>query len=412
MKRRHFLQTLGAFGLIAGSAFAARKYWPEQGFVNACLAPLPDALSQHPLMQSVWAGLDTAQVWDSHVHLIGVGDSNSGTWFNPAMNSPWHPLLKIQKSFYMNAGCVNEAPGQLDASYVARLLSLADGMKPGFKAMLFAFDWFHDENGKLDRSRSMFYVPNHYAAEVARHHPDNFEWVASIHPYRADCEEALQDAKAGGALAIKWLPSAMGIDPLSKRCDRFYEALATVDLPIISHAGRELAVQGGNQDFGNPLRLRRPMDHGLRVVLAHCASDGDDQDIDHGKNGPRVKSFDLFARMMNETRYTTKLYADISALTQLNRAWALKSVLQHNDWHARLLNGSDYPLPGVMPLFSVTNMTKMGSLDPAAVPFLQGIRSYNPLLFDFALKRLLRFGQFQFPSSVFETRRFFQRKIA
>jgi mannonate dehydratase len=411
MNRRRFLGTMAALSLT-GSAVGGWKYWPEQGLTNPCLANLPSAVAQHPLMQPVWAGLDPVQVWDCHVHLVGGGDANNGAWFSPTMDSLWHPLLRLQKLFYMNAGCVHEAPGQLDQSYVARMLNLVEGMRPGFKAMLFAFDWFHDENGQPDRNRSIFHIPNRYAAQVAHSHPDSFEWVASIHPYRADCVETLQIAVRDGARAIKWLPSAMGIDPLSPRCDRFYEALAVVDVPIISHAGRELAVQGGNQDFGNPLRLRRAMDHGVRVVIAHCASDGDDQDIDQGSNGPRVKSYELFARLMDEPRYATKVHADISALTQFNRAWALKAVLQRDDWHPRLLNGSDYPLPGVMPLFSATDMASMGLLDSAAVPLLQEVRAHNPLLFDFALKRLLRLGQHQFPASVFETRRFFERKPA
>lgn len=411
MNRRQFLGALGAFGL-AGSAVGGWKYWPEQGWSNPCLADLPESVAQHPLMQAVWAGLDARQVWDCHVHLVGGGESGNGAWFSPSMDSLWHPLLRLQKSFYMDAGCVHQAPGQLDVSYVARMLHLVEGMRPGFKAMLLAFDWFHDENGQPDRNRSVFHIPNRYAAEVAHSHPDAFEWVASIHPYRADCVDALQAAVQGGARAVKWLPSAMGIDPLSPRCDPFYEVLAAADLPIISHAGRELAVQGGDQDFGNPLRLRRAMDHGVRVVVAHCASDGDDQDTDLGANGPRVRSFELFARLMDEPRYATKLYADISALTQLNRSWALKAVLQRADWHPRLLNGSDYPLPGVMPLFSATDMANMGLLDPDAVPLLQEIRAHNPLLFDFALKRLLRSGQHRFPASVFETRRFFERKPA
>jgi len=411
MNRRQFLGALGAFGL-AGSAVGGWKYWPEQGWSNPCLADLPESVVQHPLMQAVWAGLDARQVWDCHVHLVGGGESGNGAWFSPSMDSLWHPLLRLQKSFYMDAGCVHEAPGQLDQSYVARMLHLVEGMRPGFKAMLLAFDWFHDENGQPDRNRSIFHIPNRYAAEVAHSHPAAFEWVASIHPYRADCVDALQEAVQGGARAVKWLPSAMGIDPLSPLCDRFYEALAAADIPIISHAGRELAVQGGDQDFGNPLRLRRAMDHGVRVVVAHCASDGDDQDTDLGANGPRVRSFELFARLMDEPRYATKLYADISALTQLNRSWALKAVLQRADWHPRLLNGSDYPLPGVMPLFSATDMANMGLLDPDAVPLLQEIRAHNPLLFDFALKRLLRSGQHRFPASVFETRRFFERKPA
>jgi mannonate dehydratase len=411
VKRRQFLRAMGVFGLAGGGA-GGWKYWPEQGFTNPCLASLPQAVAHHPLLQSAWEGLDPAQVWDCHVHLVGGGDSGSGAWFSPAMDSLWHPFLRLQKLFYMNAGCVHEAPGQLDQSYVARMLNLVDGMRPGFKAMLFAFDWNHDENGQPDRAHSIFHIPNAYAAQVAQRHPDAFEWVASIHPYREDCVEALQAAIRDGARAIKWLPPAMGIDPLSPRCDRFYAALAAADLPIISHAGREIAVQGGNQDFGNPLRLRRAMDHGVRVVLAHCASDGDDQDTDRGPNGPRVKSFELFARLMDEAPYHDRLYADISALTQFNRAWALKDVLQRDDWHPRLLNGSDYPLPGVMPLFSASDMADMGLLEPAAVPLLQEIRSHNPLLFDFALKRLLRQGQHRFPASVFETRRFFERKSA
>ncbi|TCV89570.1 amidohydrolase family protein [Sulfurirhabdus autotrophica] len=411
MNRRNFMRSLGAFGFVAGSS-AGWKFWPEQGLINPCLANLPGSVANHPLMQSVWSGLDSMQVWDCHVHLVGGGDSNNGVWFSPAMDSLWHPILKLQKLFYMNAGCVHDTPGHLDQSYVDRMLNLVEGMRPGFKAMLFAFDWFHDEAGRPDRNRSIFHIPDHYAAQVAHSHPETFEWVASIHPYRTDCVAAVQAAVRDGAKAIKWLPSAMGIDPLSPRCDRFYEALAAVDMPIISHAGRELAVQGGNQDFGNPLRLRRAMDHGVRVVIAHCASDGDDQDIDQGANGPRVKSYDLFARMMDESRYAEKLYADISALTQLNRVWALKAVLQRDDWHSRLLNGSDYPLPGVMPLFSATDLANMGLLDSASVPFLQEVRLHNPLLFDFALKRLVSLGKRQFPSNVFETRRFFERKLA
>lgn len=409
MNRRQFVRLLGVSGLFS-AGLGGWKYWPEQGLTNPCLGKLPESLAQHPLVQSIWAGLDPTQVWDCHVHLVGSGDSGSGAWISPAMDDPRHPILQMQKAFYTNAGCVREAPGQLDHSYVTRLLDLVGGMRPGFKAMLFAFDWFHDENGQPDHDRSIFYIPNQYAAQVTRHHPDAFGWVASIHPYRADCVDALQAVIREGALAVKWLPSAMGIDPLSPKCDRFYEALATADMPIISHAGRELAVPGGNQDLGNPLRLRRAMDHGVRVVIAHCASDGDDQDIDRGTNGPRLRSYDLFARLMDEPRYTNKLHGDISALTQLNRVWALTDILRRSDWHPRLLNGSDYPLPGVMPLFSATDLTNRELLDAPHVPVLQEVRAHNPLLFDFALKRLLRMGPHRFPSSVFETSRFFERK--
>lgn len=410
MNRRQFLKTLPAVGVgIVGVAGA--RYWPEQGFINQCLGGLPNAVLQNPLMAKVWDGVDPTQVWDCHTHLVGSGDSGSNAWYSPDMDNLWHPLLRAQKWFYMNAACVDETPGRMDASYVEHLHALLQGMRPGCKAMLLAFDWRHDANGRPDRAHSIFHIPNAYAAEVARRYPNRFEWAASIHPYRPDCVDALQQAVGDGARAIKWLPSAMGIDPASSRCDRFYDAVAAADLPIISHAGRELAVQGGDQNDGNPLKLRRAMDHGVRVVVAHCASDGHDIDFDRGPDGPRVKSFDLFARMMDEPQYETRLYGDISALTQFNRAWALKTTMQRGEWHSRLLNGSDYPLPGVMPLFSASDMADMGLLDAAAVPWLKEVRAHNPLLFDFALKRLLRLDGRSFPASVFETASFFSSKM-
>lgn len=414
MQRRQFLRTLPAVGLAAVGA-GTWQNWPRPGLTNPCLAELPEQLAQHPLLRAVWDGLDATQVWDCHVHLVGAGDSGSEAdenkpWFSPEMDSFWHPILKLQKLFYLNAGCVHETPGQMDASYIDRMLNLIAGMKPGFKAMLFAFDWNHDESGQPRKEHSIFFIPNAYAAMVAHQHPESFEWVASVHPYRKDAADALQQAAEQGARAIKWLPSAMGIDPLSARCDRFYQAAADLKLPIISHAGRELAVQGGTQDFGNPLRLRRALDHGVRVVIAHCASDGDDQDTDQGADGPRVKSYELFARMMDESQYGPLLYADISALTQRNRAWALKSVMARRDWHSRLLNGSDYPLPGIMPLFEPADMADQGLLQPEAVSLLEQVRGHNPLLFDFACKRMLRLNGQGFPAGVFETRRFFDRE--
>ena len=116
---------------------------------------------------------------------------------------------------------------------------------------------------------------------------------------------------------------------------------------------------------------------------------------------------------MDEPRYVGRLFGDISAMTQLNRVGpSLLKTIERTDWHARLLNGSDYPLPGVMPLFSVDYMAEQGYIERSAAPVLSEIRKHNPLLFDFLLKRLLRAGDKRFAISVFETRKFFERKTA
>ncbi len=361
-------------------------------------------------MRAAWEGLDPAQVWDAHAHLVGTGDSGGGVAVNPKMNSLLNPTEYARRLFFLNAGCSHDAPGGVDRAYIERMRNLVDGLRPGAKLVLFAFDRAHGERGEVLAERTGFYVPDAYARDTARAHPEAFEWAASIHPYRADCVEALERAKATGARAVKWLPAAMGMDPGSPLCDRFYASAARLKLPLISHAGLERAVMGTDiQDYGNPLRLRRALDAGVRVVVAHCASMGQDRDLDQGADGTLVDSFELFARLMDEPRYAKLLVGDLSALTQVNRAGpTLARVMQRADWHARLLNGSDYPLPGLMPIFSVEFIVSLGLLEAAAAPVLTEIRQHNPLLFDFVLKRSLRLKGKALPRSVFETRRFFE----
>ena len=286
---------------------------------------------------------------------------------------------------------------------------MQDGKNRGVKLLLFAFERAHDERGEPDLARTTFHVPDTYARDVARAHPQYFEWAASIHPYAGDCLARLERAKAEGARAVKWLPSAMGIDPASPRCDRFYESMTKANLALISHAGLERAVLGREaHDFGNPLRLRRALEAGVRVVVAHCASMGEDRDLDKGPNGPYTDSFSLFTRIFQ--KYEKNCYGDISAMTQVNRAGpALARVVEEQSWHARLLNGSDYPLPGVMPIFSVDYLVSLGLLAAPAAPVLREIRQHNPLLFDFVLKRALRSNGKALAASVFETRMFFMR---
>ncbi|MBC7756741.1 MAG: amidohydrolase family protein [Bdellovibrio sp.] len=411
MNRRQFL--LGASALTASSiAIASSKFWPETGFNNPCLSGLPSDLSNHPLMRQIWAGIDVAQVWDCHVHLVGTGDNKQhdkalSPWFNPNMDSIWHPILKTQKHFYMNGGCVIN--GDIDNSYVARLAQITSEMPIGFKSMLFAFDWFRDAKGRAVKEHSIFYIANEYAAKIASEHSQLFKWVCSIHPYRPDAVDALEAAKAQGARAIKWLPSGMGIDPANPKCDAFYKKAAALNIPIISHTGAESAVQGGEQAHGNPLRMRRALDNGERVVLAHCASEGYDLDTDNGNK--RVKSIDLFTRIMESPDYKTLAFGEISALKLINHAAAIKPILLRTDWHERLLNGSDYPLPGIFPLINTTQLAKMDLLKLEYMPFLQQVKAYNPLMFDFAVKRLIEVDGVIFAKSIFETRKFFDNAI-
>ncbi len=408
--RRRLLAGGLGLGALAAAGWGAASFGAAW-LMNPCRATLPPGLADHDLVLAAWEGLDPAMVWDCHVHLAGTGDSDSGITMSESMLSPLNPIEYVQRLFYLNAGCAHDAPGEVDESYVARLENLMDAMPAGVKLMLFAFDRAHDEDGRPRPDLTAFSVPDAYARRVAAAVPHRFEWVCSIHPYRPDCVEALEAAVAGGARAIKWLPPAMGIDPASPACDRFYDAAARLDIPLITHVGEEKAVHGaGRPEWGNPLRLRRAMERGVRVVMAHCASIGEDVDLDRGEDGPRVPSFELFARLMGESAFDGRLFADISAVTLINRDLSvIRSIVEREHWHPRLLFGTDYPLPGILPLISPAQLAAEGMLPDEAVSVLNAIQEHNPILFDFVLKRHLVSRGARFAPAVFETRRFFDR---
>ena len=400
MRRRDFVFAAGALSL------SGCRLWPDQGVWNPCLgAELPEHLAEHELVRSSLDGLEASQLWDGHVHLIGSGDSGSGLWVNPHMRSLLHPVQFAQFRFYLNAGCAD--PDQIDTSYVHQLQALHKQLPQGARLLLLAFDYTYDEQGQQRPGPSAFHTPNDYAADVAQRHPDQFEWIASIHPYREDCVEILNEAAAAGARAVKWLPPAMGIKPDSALCDRFYEAMRKHDMPLLVHAGEEKAVHGANEhSFGNPLLLRRPLERGVRVIVAHCASLGNSEDLDN--NNKAVTNFALFTRLMEEKAFEDLLFGEISAMTQANRLGTpLETIISREDWQHRLINGSDYPLPAVMPLFSMNKMVKHGYIDSKQAAVLSDIRRHNALLFDLVLKRQMQFNGRRLRDIVFASKRVF-----
>jgi uncharacterized protein len=381
----------------------------RDGLLNKCLGEMPAPLRDDERVRGVWRGLDAAKVWDTHIHVFGDGDSGSGLWFNPRMSQLWHAQEYLRRKIYINAACIEDRPGRIDLSFMAHLLAQSQAMAPGFKAMLFAFDWARDEAGAPMREVSTYYASDEHIGGLAARHPAHFEWVASVHPYDPRALDRLDAVVARGARAIKWLPTAQNIDPASPRCDRFYAKLATLSLPLITHAGDEQAVVGFGEHLGNPLRLRRPLDAGVRVVVAHCASLGHGEEIEAKGTGGKPSNFDLFVRMMDMPQYRGVLFGDVSAVVQANRVDVIPTLLSRRDWQPRLLNGSDYPLPGVVPLIDLRKLVTRELLGSDMVEPLLQLRHHNVLLFDFVLKRSLALKGQRFANAVFETAPFFAR---
>ena len=361
------------------------------------------------LLARCLAGLDASQLWDMHCHLLGNGDSGSGCWLHPSLSGGWNLLERARKRVILDAACVDSGAPSIDHAFVQRLLALVAGFPGGARFLLLAFDQTHDDQGRPDRERTTLFVPNAYAQSLAQSHPDRLVWAASIHPYREDALQALQAAQAAGARAVKWLPSAMNIDLRDARSRRFAALSGRLNLPLIVHCGEEKAVPGaGRDELANPLHVRSLLEQGARVVVAHCASLGEALDVDQA-SAPVAHAFDLFARLMNEREFEGRLFGDISAVFQSNRRPAVwQQLLRSPHWHARLLHGSDHPLPGLKPLVRLSKLHAAGLVAEADRAPLETLRDHNPLLFDLALKRCLRLGSQQLAASVFETRSHFR----
>ena len=76
------------------------------------------------------------------------------------MESVLNPGLYARRLFFLNGGCVNDASGSVDRAYVERMRNLVDGLRPGVKLLLLAFERAHDEQGRPNLDGTSFYVPD------------------------------------------------------------------------------------------------------------------------------------------------------------------------------------------------------------------------------------------------------------
>jgi mannonate dehydratase len=407
LTRRRLLAACGLAGLAAGAARFVLPRWWRVGPPR----PLDDGTAAW--VDARLARLDRARIVDAHVHAVGLGPE-SGCWVNPEWNDHGHPIKRFQFEIYLAACGIEPGPGA-DAAYVERLVELHRLGNPAGRLLLLPFDWYHAPDGARVEELSAFHVPNEYVLSLAEAHPETFVAAASVHPYRVDAVDRLEAALARGARAVKWLPAAQGIDPAAEQCDPFYERLAESGRPLIVHCGEERSMAvGDREELGNPLRLRRALDHGVTVIVAHCAGRGEALDLDEPEGARTSRpAYRLFRRMLEEERYASTLFGDVSAMPFVHRANdSLAELLADPALAARLVYGSDYPLPGVDVLTMPWVLERRGFLAEDDVDPLERVWDANPLLFALVLTACLHApdpsgGEHVLPPSVFHTDRLF-----
>jgi hypothetical protein len=285
----------------------------------------------------LWAGLPARPyrsvepippgIVDMHCHIAGIGAGGSGCFVSSELRHNFRFRIYLRSFGVSEEQLLSRGDG-LVGDRISESLARSKFVS---RAVLLALDGVVDSDGRLDTNRTEVYVPNEFvAATVARH--TNLLFGASVNPYRRDALQRLAWAKAHGAVLVKWIPPIMEINPADPKLIPFYKEMVRLKLPLLSHTGKEKSFSHAAEEFGDPDKLRLPLSLGVTVVAAHIAS----AERYQGERGP-----DRLARMMGEY---PNLYADISALTQINRLGRLKEALTRPEFAGRLVYGTDYPL--------------------------------------------------------------------
>jgi predicted TIM-barrel fold metal-dependent hydrolase len=268
-----------------------------------------------------------AGIVDMHCHIAGLGAGGSGCWVSPRLRNNWRFSIYLH-SFGVSKKELLAQGDNLVGDRISESLAHSHFVS---QVVLLALDGVVDSVGNLDTNRTEVFVPDEFVAGVCARHT-NCLFGASVNPYRPDALARLDWAKAHGAVLVKWIPPIMEINPDDPKLIPFYQKMAALNLPLLSHTGREKSFSRAAEEFGDPEKLRLPLSLGVPVVAAHIAS----SEKYHGERGP-----DRLARLMREYPH---LYTDISALTQLNKPGCLREALTKPEFSGRLVYGTDFPL--------------------------------------------------------------------
>jgi hypothetical protein len=268
-------------------------------------------------------GTTTLGPIDVHVHLSKNGRGGFGGW----SRRRWvmQPFLKAAaRDIGLRCGF---GGARFDELYLKQLLHWLDDSSLS-AAVLLAYDWVRDERGTVRKDLSDLYVSNNAVFAAARYSPKLLPGV-SIHPARPDALDELERAAERGAVLLKLLPCVQNVDCNLPRYSKFWTRLAELRMPLLAHTGGEFCVRCCRNDLKSPRCLRLPLECGVSVIAAHCATRALPWDGDH------------FSEFIEMRRQHPNLYGDLSPLSHITHLASLERLRREPE---RLLHGTDYPV--------------------------------------------------------------------
>ena len=249
---------------------------------------------------------------------------------------------------------------ELDRAYRQATLSHLRGSAGVDRVVALAFDEYHTDAGvalgpaeRRGALGSDLYVSNTFVHGLCLQEPNHFLFGASIHPYRRlgshNAVAMLDEAAAAGAVLVKWLPLTQNIRADDERTVAFLRRAGELRMPMLIHYGGEKALTTNHVELADPAPMLATLG-GLRlegkmppVMVAHGAT-------------PSAWPFDplnyyplLVEALLGEFA-DAPLYADTAAMGLFTRARWLKRLAKRPELQAKLVHGSDFPVP-VNPVF-------------------------------------------------------------
>ena len=375
------------------------------------------------------AGADagTLVLADHHLHAIARGTSAAGrdAYLHPDMNSLLSPVSWLKARVFMSASGVDDF-ARLDQQYEDRLLRLLlhfqDVQRKYFagavehRFYLYALDYFHDEQGRALPEYTDLYVPDDYVIGLAARMNRALEQaaapalddkssnrvrvvpVASVHPVPQGFSAPHRASRRARRAPPQMAAALDGHGPRRKfprtttACWPKTTSRCWCTPDTSTSCGRRTGVTSA---WATRAVCAKALDCGVTAVALHGARRGENPDTGE-------PYFNDFIELMGMPEYEGLLFGEISVMvmggflsgdSRKLMVRVIEGTRPAGALHRRMLNGSDYPVPAIAFFNPTKALAAHAMITDDEQQWLDEIYGYNPLLFDFVLKRTLRHPQ-------------------